>query len=79
MRTSFFDVANIALPYNGIIGCPALAKFMVVTHHAYNVPKLPSSWGTLTVKTDIKDAVLRAEQTFKAVVISFPCTSSNLD
>ena len=34
-----FDVADISLPYNGLIGRPALAKFMAVTHHAYNSSK----------------------------------------
>ena len=35
-----FDVVHIALPYNAILGYPALAKFMAVTHHAYNMVKL---------------------------------------
>ena len=74
-----FDVADIALPYNGIIGCPALAKFMVVTHHAYHALKLPSPWGTLTVKTDTRDAVLCAEQMFKAAATASPCYSSDSD
>ena len=38
-----FDVADITLPYNEIIGRLALEKIMVVTHHAYNPLKLPSS------------------------------------
>ena len=29
-----FDVAEIPLPYNGILGCPALAKFMAASHYA---------------------------------------------
>ena len=28
-----FDVAHIRIPYNAILGYPALAKFMAVTHH----------------------------------------------
>ena len=28
-----FDVAHIRLPYDAILGYPALAKFMAVTHH----------------------------------------------
>ena len=40
-----FDVADIAMPYNGILGRPALAKFMAVIHHAYNSLKIPSYWG----------------------------------
>ena len=35
-----FDVAHILLPYNATLGYPALAKFMTVTHHGYNVLKM---------------------------------------
>ena len=44
-----FDVAHIRLSYNAILGYPALAKFMVVTHHGYNVFKMPRSGGIITV------------------------------
>ena len=36
-----FDIAHIRLSYNAILGYPALAKFMAVTHHGYNVLKMP--------------------------------------
>ena len=36
-----FDIACISLPYNAILGYPALAKFMAVTHPAYNLMKMP--------------------------------------
>ena len=36
-----FDVVEIPLPYNGILGCPALAKFMAASHYAYNMLKCP--------------------------------------
>ena len=52
-----FDVAHIHLPYNAILGYPALAKFMVVTHHGYNVLKMPGSGGVITVPWEEKDAV----------------------
>ena len=29
-----FDVAEIPFPYNGILGRPALAKFMAASHYA---------------------------------------------
>ena len=35
-----FDVAEIPLPYNGILGRPALAKFMAVSHYAYVTPTM---------------------------------------
>ena len=53
-----FDVADTPLPYNGILGRPALAKFMVVPHFADNMVKMHAPWGVLMVKTDIGDAVL---------------------
>src|SRR3954465_3607674 len=38
-----FDIVHIRLSYNAILGYPALAKFMAVTHHGYNVLKMPGS------------------------------------
>jgi hypothetical protein len=52
-----FDVAHIGLPYNTILGYPTLAKFMVVTHHTYNIVKLPGCSGTITIHCDEKDAM----------------------
>ena len=31
-----FDITRIGLPYNAILGYPALAQFMAATHLAYN-------------------------------------------
>ena len=39
-----FDVAHIRLPYNAILGYPALAKFMAVTHHGYNPQDAGNRW-----------------------------------
>ena len=52
-----FDIAHMELPYNAILGYPTVAKFMMVTHHAYNTVKLPGSNGTITVRSDDMDAV----------------------
>ena len=38
-----FDIACIGLPYNAILGYPALAKFMAATHPTYNLMKMPRS------------------------------------
>ena len=57
-ETILFDVADTLLPYNGILGHPALAKFMAVSYFAYNMMKMPVPWGVLTVKADVRDAVL---------------------
>ena len=75
-ETLDFDVARISLPYNAILGYPALAKFMAATHHAY---KMPGSAGTLTVHGDIKDAVCSLEHAYKEAAASHPTSDDNVD
>jgi hypothetical protein len=58
-----FNVAHIDLPYNAILGYPVLAKFMAVTHHAYNLVKLPGRNGTITIHGDEKAVVCSLEYT----------------
>ena len=67
-----FDVADIRLPYNGILGRPALAKFMAAFHYAYNALKMPANWGVITVKADKKDVVFCVEQMFRAAAAATP-------
>ena len=52
-----FDVIDIHLPYNAILGYPALAKFMALTHHDYNVLKMPGSGRIITVPCEERDEV----------------------
>ena len=44
-----FDVAEIPLPYNGILGRPALVKFMAASHYAYNTLKMLGPMTIITV------------------------------
>ena len=67
-----FDVAHIRLPYNAILGYPALAKFMAVTHHGYNILKMPGSSGIITVPCEERDAVCSLEHAFQAASIEDP-------
>ena len=67
-----FDVAHIRLPYNAILGYPALAKFMAVTHHGYNVLKMPGSGEIITVPCEERDAVCSLERAFEAASIEDP-------
>jgi len=67
-----FDVAHIGLPYNAILGYPALAKFMAVTHHAYNTVKLPGCSGTITIRGDEKDAARSIEHAYKTAAAAYP-------
>ena len=64
-----FDVAHIHLPYNAILGYPALAKFMAVTHHGYNVLKMPGSGGVITIACEEKDAVCSLERAYQAAAV----------
>ena len=61
-----FDIAHIGLPYNAILGCPALAQFMAATHSAYNLMKMPGSSGVLTVAGDTKEALTALKLAFRA-------------
>ena len=62
MERIVFDVAEIPLPYNGILGRPALAKFMAALHYAYNMLKMPGPMAIITVPSDKKDALICADQ-----------------
>nr|CAD40842.3 OSJNBa0086B14.14 [Oryza sativa Japonica Group] len=57
-----FDVADLNLPYNAVLGRPALVKFMAATHYAYLQMKMPGPSGPITVFGDVKVALACAEQ-----------------
>ena len=73
-----FDVAHNHLPYNSIFGYPALAKFMAVTHHGYNVLKMPGSGGIIMVPCEERDAVCSLERAFQAATIEDPDSEGTL-
>ena len=68
MERIVFDVAKIPLPYNGILGRPALAKFMVASHYAYNTLKMLGPVTIITVPSDKKDALICADQLYQQAV-----------
>jgi len=57
-----FDVAEVNLPFNAIIGRPALYRFMAIAHYGYLVLKMPSPAGVLTVPGDRTAAVAAVER-----------------
>ena len=57
-----FDVAEIPLPYNGILGHPTLAKIMAASHYAYNTLKMPGPMNIITVPSDKKDTLICVDQ-----------------
>ena len=60
-----FDVADFPLPYNGILGRPALAKFMAASHYAYNVLKMPGPISVISVPGDKKDALICVDKIYR--------------
>jgi hypothetical protein len=57
-----FDVSEVNLPFNTIIGRPALYRFMAIAHYGYLVLKMPSSAGVLTVRGDCAAALAAVEK-----------------
>jgi hypothetical protein len=57
-----FDVAEVNLPFNAIIGRPALYRFMTVAYYGYLVLKMPSPAGVLTVQGDRTATVAAVEK-----------------
>jgi hypothetical protein len=74
-----FDVAYIALPYNAILGYPALARFMAATHHGFNVLKIPGANGTITVRCNEKDALRSVEHVYREAAAMFPTDEDLLE
>nr|CAH66232.1 H0825G02.9 [Oryza sativa] len=56
------DVADLSLPYNAVLGRPALVKFMAAVHYAYLQMKMPGPGGPITVHGDLKVALACMEQ-----------------
>ena len=69
-----FDVAKIPLPYNGILGRPALAKFMAASHYAYNTLKMPGPVMIITIPSNKKDALICADQLYQQAVAAAAAT-----
>jgi hypothetical protein len=57
-----FDVAEVNLPFNAIIGRPTLYRFMAIAHYGYLVLKMPSPTGVLTVQGDRATALAAVEK-----------------
>nr|AAT93943.1 putative polyprotein [Oryza sativa Japonica Group] len=57
-----FDVADLSLPYNAVLGRPALVKFMAAVHYAYLQMKMPGPGGPISVHGNLKVALACMEQ-----------------
>jgi hypothetical protein len=61
-----FDVAEVSLPFNAILGRPALYRFMTVAHYWYLVLKMPTPDGVLRIQGD-RDAGVCALEKLQAL------------
>lgn len=62
-----FHIAEFNLPYNDILGRPALVKFMVASHYANLTIKIPGSRGFIMVPADLQSSVLCPEKLYLVV------------
>jgi hypothetical protein len=62
-----FDVVEVSLPFNAILGRPALYQFMVVVHYRYLVLKMSSPNGILKIRGGGRDAGVCALEKLQAL------------
>jgi hypothetical protein len=67
-----FDVAEVNLPFNTIIGRLALYEFMAIAHYVYLVFNMSSPAGVLTVRGD-RAAALAAVEKLHALAAEAAC------
>jgi hypothetical protein len=48
-----FIIADFEGTYHAILGRPALAKFMVIPHYVYLLPKMPTEKGVLSLRGNV--------------------------
>jgi hypothetical protein len=66
MESVLFDVAEVSLPFNTILGRPALYQFMAVAYYGYLVLKMPSPYGVHKIRGD-RDAGVCALKKLQAL------------
>jgi hypothetical protein len=58
-KSVLFDVAEVSLPFNAILGRPALYQFMVVAHYGYLVLKMSSPNDILGIQGPVTRGLVR--------------------
>jgi hypothetical protein len=64
-----FDIAEVSLPFNVILGRPALYQFMAVAHYGYLVLNMPSPNGVLKIQGD-HDAMACALDKLQSLIVA---------
>jgi hypothetical protein len=57
-----FDIAEVSIPFNAILGRPALYQFMVVANYGYLVLNMPSPNDVLKIRGDCDASVSALEK-----------------
>jgi hypothetical protein len=52
IESVLFDIAEVSLPFNAILGRPAPYQFMVVAHYGYLVLNMPPTNGILKIREE---------------------------
>jgi hypothetical protein len=73
-KSILFDVVEVNLPFNAILGRPDLYKFMVVAQYEYLVLKMPPPDGVLKIRGDHDAGVFALE---KLQVLAATCEAAN--
>jgi hypothetical protein len=67
MKSIMFDIAEVSLPFNVILGKPTLYQFITVVHYGCLVLKMPSPNGVLKIHED-REAGVSALEKLQALV-----------
>ncbi|KAE8766311.1 hypothetical protein D1007_62481 [Hordeum vulgare] len=62
------DVTDNPFAYNGILGRPALATFMVASHYAYGTLKMPGPVGVIIIRADKKHTLWCTDRLYQEAV-----------
>jgi hypothetical protein len=62
MESNNFDVEEVNLPFNAIIGRPMLYQFMTIAHYGYLVLKMPSPNGIIKIHGDRSTSIFMLEK-----------------
>jgi hypothetical protein len=69
-----FDIAEVNLPFNTIIGRPTLYQFMAVAHYGYLVLKMPSPNSIIKIYEDRSTGVFALEK-LQALTVTHEVTA----
>jgi hypothetical protein len=76
MESILFDVAEVSLPFNAILGRPTLYQFVAVVHYGYLVLKMSSHNGVLKIHED-HDAGVSALKKLQALAAQHEATAGS--